>query len=126
MTAPTAPTRRRRSLDLTVPVGVALVVLHVVRQADGDEHRIAPLLTVPLGGQLGQPPGQGGVHAAGDTQDEALRAGGAQIVHEEVDAALDLLRRVDLRPHTHLVDDDPLEFTHATSLRSALPQRDAP
>ena len=88
---------------------VALVGLHTVRQAHGDEGCRSPLGPQLLGGELAQPAGKRAVLATADAQHVSRGAAEAELVRQEVEAALDLEVRVERRGHAELGDDQLLQ-----------------
>ena len=93
-------------------LGVVLVVLDAVGQADGYEVCVHALGLELLHRQLGQSAGQRGIEAAGNAQDKALGACRLQVILQESDALADLLCGVDPGLDAHFFNDLGLEFAH--------------
>ena len=113
--------------ELQRQLGVVLVGLHRVRQADGVEGRQHALVAEALHGELAEPPGEARVLAAADAEHEARRAGVPEVRLEEADAPVDLVGRVDVGRDVEVGDDRSLLVAHRRGmLRWKLRVGDAP
>ncbi|VXC28171.1 hypothetical protein ARTHRO9V_230066 [Arthrobacter sp. 9V] len=99
-------------------LSVVLVVLDAVGESHGHEVRVHALRRKLFHGELGKPPGKGGIEPAGNSQDKALGTCRFDVVLQEGDPFADLLRRIDPGLDAHFFNDLGLEFAHAPTLVS--------